>query len=188
MNQEAGYRRVACCFFFPRLTATSSYSLERGVASRECFHVLCFVRAPVAQKKDFISATEMMTRLFFSTTRSIIVVSHFGMEPFLPSPFLPWMMAMSICSSSVMVQALRKRSCFLSVLLSLKSATNFHVLSLASREKAVAPSSKLFQSKFGDALERVTQTLPPVPPNAHRIIACRHGESEFNNANVFTGW
>ena len=30
--------------------------------------------------------------------------------------------------------------------------------------------------------------LPPVPNNAHRIVLMRHGESEFNNANVFTGW
>lgn len=30
--------------------------------------------------------------------------------------------------------------------------------------------------------------LPPVPPNCHRLIMMRHGESEFNNANVFTGW
>jgi 2,3-bisphosphoglycerate-dependent phosphoglycerate mutase len=33
-----------------------------------------------------------------------------------------------------------------------------------------------------------TQTLPPIPPNAHRFVLMRHGESEFNNANVFTGW
>lgn len=31
-------------------------------------------------------------------------------------------------------------------------------------------------------------SLPPVPPKAHRIVLMRHGESEFNNANVFTGW
>lgn len=31
-------------------------------------------------------------------------------------------------------------------------------------------------------------TLPPVPHGAHRIVLMRHGESEFNNANVFTGW
>ena len=33
-----------------------------------------------------------------------------------------------------------------------------------------------------------TSVLPPVPNNAHRIVLMRHGESEFNNANVFTGW
>lgn len=31
-------------------------------------------------------------------------------------------------------------------------------------------------------------SLPPVPENTHRIVLMRHGESEFNNANVFTGW
>lgn len=31
-------------------------------------------------------------------------------------------------------------------------------------------------------------SLPPVPPDAHRIVLMRHGESEFNNANIFTGW
>lgn len=33
-----------------------------------------------------------------------------------------------------------------------------------------------------------TTTLPPVPPGAHRVVFMRHGESEFNTANVFTGW
>jgi 2,3-bisphosphoglycerate-dependent phosphoglycerate mutase len=35
---------------------------------------------------------------------------------------------------------------------------------------------------------KTAQTLPPIPPNAHRFVLMRHGESEFNNANVFTGW
>lgn len=35
---------------------------------------------------------------------------------------------------------------------------------------------------------QTTQTLPPIPPNAHRVVLMRHGESEFNNANIFTGW
>jgi 2,3-bisphosphoglycerate-dependent phosphoglycerate mutase len=35
---------------------------------------------------------------------------------------------------------------------------------------------------------KAVTTLPPVPDNAHRIVLMRHGESEFNNANVFTGW
>lgn len=38
-------------------------------------------------------------------------------------------------------------------------------------------------------VEKSTPTsLPPVPANAHRVVLMRHGESEFNNANVFTGW
>lgn len=31
-------------------------------------------------------------------------------------------------------------------------------------------------------------SLSPVPENSHRIVLMRHGESEFNNANIFTGW
>lgn len=31
-------------------------------------------------------------------------------------------------------------------------------------------------------------SLPETPPNSHRVVFMRHGESEFNNANVFTGW
>ena len=46
----------------------------------------------------------------------------------------------------------------------------------------------LFSASRMGVDDRVTQTLPPVPSQAHRIVLCRHGESEFNNANVFTGW
>jgi 2,3-bisphosphoglycerate-dependent phosphoglycerate mutase len=35
---------------------------------------------------------------------------------------------------------------------------------------------------------KTASTLPEIPPNAHRMVLMRHGESEFNNANVFTGW
>jgi len=31
-------------------------------------------------------------------------------------------------------------------------------------------------------------SLPAVPLSAHRIVLMRHGESAFNNANLFTGW
>ena len=37
------------------------------------------------------------------------------------------------------------------------------------------------------AAKTVTR-LDPVPDHVHRVILMRHGESEFNNANVFTGW
>lgn len=37
-------------------------------------------------------------------------------------------------------------------------------------------------------LDTSTTSLPPVPENVHRVVLMRHGESEFNNANVFTGW
>ena len=35
---------------------------------------------------------------------------------------------------------------------------------------------------------QVTSSLPPVPENAHRIVFMRHGQSSFNDANIFTGW
>lgn len=35
---------------------------------------------------------------------------------------------------------------------------------------------------------KAVTTLGPVPDHAHRLVLMRHGESEFNNANVFTGW
>lgn len=35
---------------------------------------------------------------------------------------------------------------------------------------------------------RTTSVLPEIPDGVHRIVLMRHGESEFNNANVFTGW
>ncbi len=37
------------------------------------------------------------------------------------------------------------------------------------------------------AAKTVTQ-LDPVPGHVHRLVLMRHGESEFNNANIFTGW
>lgn len=33
-----------------------------------------------------------------------------------------------------------------------------------------------------------SSSLPPIPKNCHRIVLMRHGESAFNNANIFTGW
>lgn len=33
-----------------------------------------------------------------------------------------------------------------------------------------------------------SSSLPPIPKNCHRIVCMRHGESAFNNANIFTGW
>ena len=49
---------------------------------------------------------------------------------------------------------------------------------------------RFLHSQLNFEKERVTKqtSLPPVPNNAHRVVACRHGESEFNNANIFTGW
>ena len=39
-----------------------------------------------------------------------------------------------------------------------------------------------------NAMPRTVSRLPPVPSGCHRLILMRHGESEFNNANIFTGW
>lgn len=45
------------------------------------------------------------------------------------------------------------------------------------------------QTNGADLIAAKTVTsLDPVPGHVHRIILMRHGESEFNNANVFTGW
>ncbi|GMH66637.1 hypothetical protein TL16_g04476 [Triparma laevis f. inornata] len=33
-----------------------------------------------------------------------------------------------------------------------------------------------------------SSSLPPPPPSTTRVILMRHGESEFNTANIFTGW
>lgn len=44
------------------------------------------------------------------------------------------------------------------------------------------------KSDLGD--QRTVQILPSLSNNTdiHRVVFLRHGESEFNNANVFTGW
>uniref|UniRef100_A0A7S1Y2D5 Phosphoglycerate mutase n=1 Tax=Grammatophora oceanica TaxID=210454 RepID=A0A7S1Y2D5_9STRA len=49
-------------------------------------------------------------------------------------------------------------------------------------QRALSSSSRALEAF------RTTTTLEPVPPNLHRVVLMRHGESEFNNANVFTGW
>lgn len=41
---------------------------------------------------------------------------------------------------------------------------------------------------MADAQYEPSSSLAPVPDHAHRIVLMRHGESAFNNANVFTGW
>ncbi|KAG7371882.1 phosphoglyceromutase [Nitzschia inconspicua] len=38
-----------------------------------------------------------------------------------------------------------------------------------------------------DASNTVSR-LPPIPDKCHRFVLMRHGESAFNNANIFTGW
>eukprot|EP00978_Attheya_sp_CCMP212_P033796 scaffold138328_cov55-Attheya_sp.AAC.1 len=56
---------------------------------------------------------------------------------------------------------------------------------MGTPDAGVAPSAASSQSSSSS---KKTQTLPPIPPNAHRFVLMRHGESELNNANIFTGW
>jgi 2,3-bisphosphoglycerate-dependent phosphoglycerate mutase len=55
--------------------------------------------------------------------------------------------------------------------------------STSRQSAAAAPSS----NNYANNANAMTN-LPALPPNCHRIVLMRHGESEFNNANVFTGW
>ena len=57
-------------------------------------------------------------------------------------------------------------------------------------QRAFLHLSQAVNGDSDDQRRRTTQTLPSIPQNedAHRIIFLRHGESEFNNANIFTGW
>jgi 2,3-bisphosphoglycerate-dependent phosphoglycerate mutase len=50
------------------------------------------------------------------------------------------------------------------------------------RQRLLAPT--ILKASFSEA----TTTLPTVPSGAHRVVFMRHAESEFNNANIFTGW
>jgi 2,3-bisphosphoglycerate-dependent phosphoglycerate mutase len=54
--------------------------------------------------------------------------------------------------------------------------------------KIDAPDAGVTPSAASNRTSSKTPTLPPIPPNAHRFVLMRHGESEFNNANIFTGW
>ena len=58
------------------------------------------------------------------------------------------------------------------------------------QQRAFLHLSQALNGDSDDQRRRTTQTLPTMPQNedAHRIIFLRHGESEFNNANIFTGW
>jgi 2,3-bisphosphoglycerate-dependent phosphoglycerate mutase len=65
----------------------------------------------------------------------------------------------------------------------------------SSSRDAVSSSSSSKSSNKNDVMKSRTDaaantmtTLPAVPPHCHRVVLMRHGESEFNNANVFTGW
>jgi hypothetical protein len=57
--------------------------------------------------------------------------------------------------------------------------------SSANRESSLI----LLATTGADMLAAKTVTkLTSVPNHVHRLVLMRHGESEFNNANIFTGW
>jgi 2,3-bisphosphoglycerate-dependent phosphoglycerate mutase len=63
-----------------------------------------------------------------------------------------------------------------------KAQTTSRCLTLRrSSAREFASTARIVEASAG-------RGLPPVPENAHRIVLMRHGESEFNNANIFTGW
>jgi hypothetical protein len=51
-------------------------------------------------------------------------------------------------------------------------------------------STQTFMAKSNSPLDasNTVSRLPPIPNNCHRFVLMRHGESAFNNANIFTGW
>lgn len=55
-------------------------------------------------------------------------------------------------------------------------------------DEVTTPQSKSPPISSKSTSSQTAPTLPPIPTNAHRFILMRHGESEFNNANIFTGW
>ena len=60
------------------------------------------------------------------------------------------------------------------------------VQSLVRRIQTTSPLQLEFHvDSFG---VKTASVLPEIPANAHRMVLMRHGESEFNNANIFTGW
>jgi 2,3-bisphosphoglycerate-dependent phosphoglycerate mutase len=62
-------------------------------------------------------------------------------------------------------------------------SARFLVTSLKRRDKNACRLS--MAASFSG---KTVTSLHPVPSGAHRFFLMRHGESEFNNANVFTGW
>jgi len=65
---------------------------------------------------------------------------------------------------------------------------SFSLSSSSSSSSLAAKSTKSPHTSKPAPSGRPATSLPPVPENAHRIVLMRHGESEFNNANIFTGW
>jgi hypothetical protein len=56
------------------------------------------------------------------------------------------------------------------------------------QKKALHSTTSLPMMYVSSEGVKTASTLPKIPKNAHRMVLMRHGESEFNNANVFTGW
>ena len=63
-----------------------------------------------------------------------------------------------------------------------------HVSGVNGDEEVTTPQSKSHPITSKSTSSPTAPTLPPIPFNAHRFVLMRHGESEFNNANIFTGW
>jgi Histidine phosphatase superfamily (branch 1) len=49
-------------------------------------------------------------------------------------------------------------------------------------------NTRLAASKSPIDASNTVSRLPPLPDHCHRFVLMRHGESAFNNANIFTGW
>mmetsp|Transcript_15287 Transcript_15287/g.28543 ORF Transcript_15287/g.28543 Transcript_15287/m.28543 type:complete len:409 (+) Transcript_15287:96-1322(+) len=56
----------------------------------------------------------------------------------------------------------------------------------SSSTSALAASGNAKTSSLNS--RNTVSRLPPVPEHCHRFVLMRHGESAFNNANIFTGW
>ena len=58
----------------------------------------------------------------------------------------------------------------------------------ASPSRRLSTSTSLFSQKDSTPPSSMSSSLPSVPSSATRVVLMRHGESEFNTANIFTGW
>jgi len=76
-----------------------------------------------------------------------------------------------------------------------KKAKHNHLMwsGLSASARLLSSTKTMHNNAFGLSMKasfsgQTTTTLSPVPDGVHRVVLMRHGESEFNNANVFTGW
>jgi hypothetical protein len=57
-----------------------------------------------------------------------------------------------------------------------------------SSTKRTASSIRMATNAADMLAAKTVTKLSVVHNHAHRLVLMRHGESEFNNANIFTGW